>query len=370
MKILISGHNGFIGRHLVRILKFQKSRIEISFLDKNDFKSSDLLSKKISKNDIIFHLAAINRHPNEELVYKNNIKINNLLHSALDDISFKGKLIFTSSTQERLKTFYGKAKKEARIKFKKQSKRLNYKFYGIIAPNIFGPFCKPNYNSFIATFSNHLINNKTPKITDDKEVDLLYVHDFVDSCVKLIDNKSDNFFNLRETKRIKVSKVLSMLINFNETYVNNNKIPAIDSYFDLCLFNTFRSYLDIKKHFPLKYINHSDSRGSFIETARFFSQGQSSVSITKKGEIRGNHLHTRKIERFSVIKGKASIKLRETLSDTVYDFNLDGDKPSYIDIPIWHTHSVENIGDEDLIIIFWINEHYDETNSDTYLEKV
>ena len=96
----------------------------------------------------------------------------------------------------------------------------------------------------------------------------------------------------------------------------------------------------MKTHFPVKYQVFSDSRGFFVETARFFSEGQSSVSFTKKGAIRGNHLHTRKIERFSVFQGKAIIKLRETLSDYVYHFELDGDKPSFIDIPIWYTQHI------------------------------
>ena len=370
MKILISGYNGFLGKHLLRSLKFHPSNFHIEYLSKNDFKSPTSLSNKISKDDIIFHFAGINRDTTDQIVYKKNIEINNCMYSALENVSFKGRLIFTSSTQEELETFYGKAKKEARIKFERQSKVLGYNFYGIITPNLFGPFCKPNYNSFIATFSDMILNNKLPKITLDKEVDLLYVSDFIDSCVNLIEKNTDIKFHLKKPKRVKVSEILSMLINFNNLYIQKNQIPTISSYFELCLFNTFRSHINFKKHFPVKYQEHTDSRGSFVETARFFSGGQSSVSFTKKGEIRGNHLHTRKIERFSVIQGKASIKLRETLSDIVHDFKLNGNKPSFIDIPIWYTHSIENIGEEDLITIFWINEHYDDADSDTYLEKV
>lgn len=370
MKILISGYNGFLGKHLLRSLKFHPSNFDIGFLNKDDFKSFKILSKKISKNDIIFHFAGVNRDSSDEIVYQKNNEINNCMCSALQNISFKGKLIFTSSTQEKLETFYGKAKKEARIKFKKQSKELGYNFYGIKAPNIFGPFCRPNYNSFIATFSYQILNKKTPEIINDKEVELLYVSDFINSCIKLIEEKTNKKFELLNQKRIKVSEILSVLLNFNNLYIKKNQIPTISSYFELCLFNTFRSHINMKTHFPVKYQEFSDSRGFFVETARFFSEGQSSVSFTKKGAIRGNHLHTRKIERFSVVQGKAIIKLRETLSDYVYHFKLDGDKPSFIDIPIWYTHNIENIGEEDLITVFWINEHYDENDSDTFIEKV
>ena len=128
--------------------------------------------------------------------------------------------------------------------------------------------------------------------------------------------------------------------------------------------------ISLKGFFPIYYNEHVDERGSFSELTRAFSQGQTSFSITKKGVIRGNHFHTRKIERFSVIKGKARIQLREILSDNKSEFIIDGDKPSYIDIPIWHTHNIENIGNEELITVFWINEHYNEDSSDTYLENV
>ena len=108
----------------------------------------------------------------------------------------------------------------------------------------------------------------------------------------------------------------------------------------------------------------------FSELIRSFSEGQTSYSITKQDQIRGNHFHTRKIERFSVIKGKARIQLREVLSDKKLEFILDGETPSYIDMPLWYTHNIKNIGKEDLITIFWINEHYEEDTSDTYLENV
>ena len=126
---------------------------------------------------------------------------------------------------------------------------------------------------------------------------------------------------------------------------------------------------DFEKFISLSKENN-DFRGSFSELTRAFSQGQTSFSVTKKGVVRGNHFHTRKIERFSVIKGKAKIKLREILSNEKLEFILDGVKPCYIDIPVWYTHNIENIGDEDLITVFWINEHYNDETSDTYIENV
>ena len=136
MKILISGHNGFVGKHLLRKLKFLDSNYNIEFLSRSDFKSLASLVKKISSDDIIFHLAGVNRDINEEEVFNKNNEINGLLYSALEKVQFKGKLLFTSSTQEELDTLYGKAKKDARLKFIQQSNSLNYLFYGIITPNV------------------------------------------------------------------------------------------------------------------------------------------------------------------------------------------------------------------------------------------
>lgn len=369
MKILISGHNGFLGKHLIRKLKCLKEELDIDFLTKADFDSNNLI-EKISPNDIIFHFAGVNRDINDDVVFKKNNSLNELLLSALVEIKFKGKLLFTSSVQENSGTLYGKAKKNARLKFEEYSNSLGYKFYGIIAPNIFGPFCKPNYNSFIATFSSMLINKKNPSIDNDKEVSLIYVGDLIDEIIKILNNDSEINLKTSIIFNYSISDVLTKLNKFNDIYCKYGQIPKIESHFDLCLFNTFRSYININSFFPRPHNEHNDDRGIFSELTRAFSKGQTSFSITKKGVVRGNHFHTRKIERFSVIKGKAKIELREILSDKKIEFVIDGANPCYIDIPIWYTHYIKNIGDEDLITVFWINEHYNEDTSDTYRENV
>jgi UDP-2-acetamido-2,6-beta-L-arabino-hexul-4-ose reductase len=369
LKILISGHNGFLGKHLIRKLKCLKEVLGVDFLTKADFDSNNLI-EKISPDDIIFHFAGVNRDINDDIVYKKNNTLNESLLSALKEVKFKGKLLFTSSIQENSGTLYGKAKKSARLKFEEYSNLLGFKFYGIIAPNIFGPFCKPNYNSFIATFSSMLIDKQNPFIAEDKEVSLIYVGDFIDEIIKVLNDYDEINLKKKFIYNYNVSDVLTKLNKFNEIYCKNAQIPSIDSHFDLCLFNTFRSYINISSFFPKNHRENNDYRGSYSELTRAFSQGQTSFSITKKGVIRGNHFHTRKIERFSVINGKAKIELREILSDEKFEFIIDGAKPCYIDIPVWHTHNIQNIGDEDLITVFWINEHYNEDTSDTYLENV
>jgi len=168
----------------------------------------------------------------------------------------------------------------------------------------------------------------------------------------------------------KVSVLLKLLSDYKTGYQDKGEIPAINSIFELNLFNTFRCYMDIANHFPVKYTQHTDPRGSFVEVIRLGVGGQVSFSTTVPGITRGNHYHTRKIERFAVIKGKALIQLRRIGTNEVLDFYLDGNEPSYVDMPIWYTHNIKNIGDEVLYTNFWINEFYDPNDADTYFEEV
>jgi len=138
----------------------------------------------------------------------------------------------------------------------------------------------------------------------------------------------------------------------------------------IALLNTFLCYIDHKDFFPFQLTRHADNRGSFVELIKLNSGGQVSFSTTKPGITRGNHFHTRKAERFAVIKGKARINLRKIGTDEVLSFDLDGVKPSFVDMPIWYTHNITNIGDEELITIFWISEHYNPEDGDTFFEKV
>ena len=368
MRIVISGHTGFVGGHLLRNLNLHIPNNNNITLSKEDFLSENF-NNKIQKKDFIFHLAGVNRAETDQEVYSSNKKINNKLLDHLEKINFKGKLYFSSSLQEESESLYGKAKKEAREDFELLSKKLGYTFYSSKIPNIFGTFCKPFYNSFIATFSHQLLNNQNPTIITDNTVKLIYIDDYINLLLDLLKGKTETI-NFDFLEEIKVSEVLEKLNLFFKQYIEENKIPNLESKFDKELFNTFRSHINLKEFFPKAYQLHLDERGSFIELSKALSMGQSSYSMTNIGITRGNHFHTRKIERFSVIKGKAKIQLRKYLTDEIFSFELDGNFPSYVDIPIWYTHNITNIGDEKLLMFFWINEPYDQNDSDTYPEIV
>jgi len=368
VRIVISGHTGFVGGHLLRNLNLHFPNHNLILLNKEDF-LSDNFNNKIQNEDFIYHLAGVNRAETDNEVYRPNVEINSSILKHLKKINFKGKLYFSSSLQENSNSLYGQAKKKAREDFDRLSKKLEFTFYSSLTPNIFGPFCKPFYNSFIATFSHQLLNNQTPTIISDTKVKLINIDDYISSLLELLEGKSKtiNFDFLTE---IKVSEVLEKLKMFFNQYIQENKIPNLELKFDKELFNTFRSYINHKEFFPRSYQLHSDERGSFIELSKALTMGQSSYSTTNIGITRGNHFHTRKIERFSVIKGKAKIQFRKYLTDEIISFELDGNSPSYVDMPIWYTHNITNIGKEELLTFFWINEPYDQNDPDTYPEIV
>lgn len=244
-------------------------------------------------------------------------------------------------------------------------------FTGMIIPNVFGPFGQPNYNSVVATFCHKLSHNDKPVIDIDGDLKLIYVGELVNAIISEIrSKKGKEEILVQHTSECKVSQILALLEKYKAEYQDKGIIPDIETLFELNLFNTFRCYMDIKNHFPVKFVEHTDPRGSFVEIIRLGVGGQVSFSTTVPGITRGNHYHTRKIERFAVIKGKALIQLRRIGTDEVLDFYLDGNEPSYVDMPIWYTHNIKNIGEEVLYTNFWINEFYDPNDPDTYFENV
>jgi len=268
---------------------------------------------------------------------------------------------------------YGKSKREGRELLEKWAAKNGASFTGLVIPNVFGPFSRPNYNTFVATFAYKLINGENPEIKVDGDIKLIFVGSLCEFIISLIQKvrkgiieKVDVPFDFES----KVSGILSKFINYNDLYNINGIIPVLNDKNDINLFNTFRSYINHSTKFPVKLKQNIDKRGTFVETIKIGVGGQVSFSTTFPGITRGNHYHTRKIERFTVIKGKAQIQLRKIGSDEIMNFYLDGNEPSYVDMPVWYTHNITNIGNEELYTQFWINEWYNQEDGDTYFEEV
>jgi UDP-2-acetamido-2,6-beta-L-arabino-hexul-4-ose reductase len=266
------------------------------------------------------------------------------------------------------------SKKKGRILLAEWAEKNNGGFTGLVIPNVFGPFGNPFYNSVIATFSHQLNRNETPKIEIDAELKLIYISELVNVFIEKIRNYTQpeiiREYLVSHTSNLSVTGILHHLVRYKFEYVEKGIIPALNSTFEINLFNTFRCYMDISNHFPVQYLQHTDNRGSFVELLRLNGGGQVSFSTTRPGITRGNHFHTRKIERFAVIKGNARIQLRRIGTPEVINLMLSGDKPAYVDMPVWYTHNITNTGTEELYTIFWINEFFNPEDPDTFIENV
>ncbi len=370
-RIGITGQSGFVGEHLYNTLGLTPEKYERIYFEKTYFEDDSKLDNFVEKCDAIVHLAGMNRHPDPQVIYDQNIRLTKKLIASLKRTNSKAHILFSSSSQEEKDNPYGKSKREARALLISWAKSEDAKFTGLIIPNVFGPFGKPNYNSFVATFCHKLTHGEYPSIEVDGEVNLIYVGELVQEIIGQIEaGKSEEQYIVLHSKTVKVSEVLSTLENYKKLYFEQGEIPTLLTSFDCQLFNTFRSYFDLATHYPVKFKQNIDDRGAFVELIRLGIGGQCSFSTTVPGITRGNHFHTRKIERFAVIKGKALIQLRKINSDEILDFHLNGEEPSYVDMPVWYTHNIKNIGEEELLTIFWINEAYDPADADTYFEEV
>ena len=378
LKIGITGQLGFVGSHLANTLSLDKERfVVINFKDEY-FEESSQLENFVRNSDVIVHFAAINRHDDPDVLYDTNVNLAQKLIDVCEKTSSKPHIVFSSSIQENRDNHYGRSKKACRILLEDWAHKHDASFTGMLIPNVYGPFGKPYYNSVVATFCHQLTHDENPVIEVDGEIGLVYVGELVSEIISAIGGR-DNLEShpnivttrvIRASKMIRVSSLLEKLTQYRDLYFCKGAVPDLSDPFDLNLFNTFICYIDHSRFYPFLLNPHSDKRGAFVETMKLNSGGQISFSSTVPGVTRGNHYHTRKAERFAVIKGQAKIEIRKIGSEKVLTFDLHGDNPSFVDMPIWYTHNITNIGETELLTIFWINEHYDSEDSDTYFALV
>jgi UDP-2-acetamido-2,6-beta-L-arabino-hexul-4-ose reductase len=375
IKIGITGQAGFVGKHIYNTLGLFADKYERIPFEKSFFDDDSKLDSFVKNCDVILHLAAMNRHNDANVIYNTNVELVNKLITSLERTSSKAHVLFSSSTQEERDNLYGKSKKEGRELLVNWAKRNEAQFTGLVIPNVFGPFGHPYYNSVVATFCHQISHGETPKVDSNGNINLIYVGELVAEFIKHIDEAISkgsfaNTYIVKHNHEITVLELLDKINNFYNEYQKSGIIPELRSSLDYLLFNTFRCYMPLKTHFPVKFVSHKDPRGAFTEIIRLNVGGQVSFSTTVPQITRGNHFHTRKIERFAVIKGKALIQLRQIGTDEMLDYYLDGEEPAYVDMPIWYTHNIKNIGEGELYTIFWINEFYDPADPDTFFENV
>lgn len=376
LRIGITGQAGFVGTYLYNTFGLYPGEIERIPFEDAFFEEEEKFCSFVRRCDVIIHLAAMNRHSDPYVLYQTNIGLVKKLIVAMENEEVKPYVLFSSSTQEERDNEYGRSKREGRILLETWAERTGASFTGLVVPNVYGPFGRPNYNSFIATFCHKLTRGEKPEVLADNEVKLIYVGSLCQYIYRKINAWGESRRQVVERVEVpydfekKVTAILKLLETYKQLYWEQGIIPSLQDRNEVNLFNTFRSYMDYERHFPIKLVPHADPRGVFVETLKLGVGGQVSFSTTVPGITRGNHYHTRKIERFTVIRGKARIQLRKIGTTEVLNFDLDGSEPAYVDMPVWYTHNITNTGDEILYTQFWINEWYDPEDGDTYFERV
>jgi UDP-2-acetamido-2,6-beta-L-arabino-hexul-4-ose reductase len=252
-------------------------------------------------------------------------------------------------------------------------KNLN-NFYIFRLHNVFGKWCKPNYNSVIATFCYNISHNLSITINDkNTELELVYIDDVCKSLVSILTKENiaikKNYYYFIPTRYKKtLGEISDMLYQFkNDT--NSIYVPSTGDDFTKKLFATYISYVPLN-NLSIPVIKNIDERGSFSELVRTFDCGQFSVSFSKPGIIRGNHFHNTKMERFIVVKGIAKITFESIIDNSKYEFVVNGDEIKVITIPVGYSHKIENIGNDEMILFIWCNELFDKNNPDTYFKEI
>lgn len=365
MKIGITGADGLIGWHLHSYLHSQKD-VEVITAGFPEFGSEDALARFAASCDFIVHLAGMNRGDENE-VARTNVALTEAVIRACKSSGAKPHIVFSSSTHIYRNTPYGNSKKACAELLKAWASEIGGKFTNLILPNIFGESGKPFYNSAVSTFCFQLANGQEPKIIDDNEIEILHAQRVSREIFTIVQNHKEGDVVVGGG-RITVSRLLSKLKGIADLY-GRQIIPDIRTPGDLDLFNTYRSYLFPQKY-PVGITVRKDVRGTLFEAVKGFNGGQTFISSTEPGVTRGNHYHTLKVERFLVIKGKALIRIRKLFSSEIMEFAVDGAVPGYIDIPALHTHNITNIGESELLTLFWANEMLDTDTPDTYQETV
>jgi UDP-2-acetamido-2,6-beta-L-arabino-hexul-4-ose reductase len=365
IRIGITGSSGFIGWHLQCSLHNDET-IDIIEANEDTFANSSSLDDFVSKCDVIVHLAGMNRGDDAEL-FNTNVSLCKRLIEACDTVGQNPHIIFASSTHECRDTAYGRSKRISSEMFMQWERESGGRFTNLVLPNAFGEHGKPFYNSVVATFCYQLAEGDKPEIIEDQVIELIYIQDVTRTILEIANSGLVGEIKPPGTS-LRVSSLLGKLKEFSNLY-GQGIVPSFEDDFDVGLFNTYRSFL-FPNNYPVFLELHQDKRGNLFEAVKTLHGGQCFVSTTHPDVTRGNHYHTRKFERFLVAKGDAIIRLRRLLFKDILEFRVSGDNPCFIDIPVLHTHNITNVGDDDLMTIFWARELFDPTQSDTYLENV
>jgi UDP-2-acetamido-2,6-beta-L-arabino-hexul-4-ose reductase len=393
--VLVTGTAGFIGKNLVTALQ-RRDNVEIATFTRKDNQS--VLESHLLQAHIIYHLAGVNRPETEDEFATGNVGLTSDIVHFLRQHNKTPTIVISSSTQAELENPYGRSKKAAEDVLFEYNRETGGQIAIYRLPGVFGKWSRPNYNTVVATFCYNIARGLDITISDtEHEIELVYIDDIVDAFLRHLDDSygaDRQWFNVVRTFRITLGELadrIRQLHAIRESLV----VPDLADDFMKCLHGTYLSFLPENEFaYPVKL--HTDDRGWLFELIKSESFGQIFVSTTRKGVVRGNHYHDSKVEKFCVIQGEAVIRFRSIQPEVrghpsemrsarhghelhgvkkaevgeVIEYPVSGKEIRVVDIPPGYTHSIENVGDDEMIVLFWANEIFDADRPDTYFEKV
>ena len=388
MKILITGAKGFVGKNLVENLKnIRDGKDRIHKLPSNleileyDIDNTEIeLEEYCKKADFVFNLAGVNRPKDNSEFMKGNFGFGEKLLNLLKKYKNNCPVMLSSSVQATLEgryagSEYGKSKLAGEELFKNYGKETGARVLIYRFPNLFGKWCRPNYNSAVATFCNNIANNLPIQVNDRNiELDLVYIDDLVEELLRAINGNEikdeKGYCYVPEVHHVTLGEIVDLLYEFKESRKNLYIPNMTEGSFSKKLYSTYLSYLN-PKDFSYSLKMNEDNRGSFTEIVKSLDRGQVSINISKPGITKGQHWHNTKNEKFLVVAGEGIIQLRKIGTDEIVEYKVSGKEMTVVDMIPGYTHNIINTSEtENLVTVMWCNECFNPEKPDTYFEEV
>lgn len=380
MNILITGAKGFIGKNLVAELKNIKEGKakgynlpqDITLYEYDMDTDPALLDDYCRDANFVFHLAGVNRPKEQPEFMEGNFGFTSVLLDTLKKYENHCPIMLSSSIQADLDNPYGVSKKAGEDLLFNYGKKTGAEVYVFRFPNVFGKWCRPNYNSAVATFCHNIAHDLPIQVNDPSvNMTLVYIDDVVRELIyALLGNahKEGEFCKVRTEHRTTLGEIVDLIYSFRDSR-KNLQVPNLSDAFTKKLYSTYLSYLP-EDDFSYPLTMHTDHRGSFTEFLKSPDRGQVSINISKPGITKGQHWHHTKNEKFLVVSGKGVIRFRKPDEEKVIEYFVSGDKLEVVDIPVGYTHNIENLGETDMVTVMWCNEIFDPEHPDTYFLPV
>ena len=368
MKVLVTGSNGFIGKNIATQLAVCE---DFEVLPYNRESTADDLRSAVEAADFICHMAGVNRPDDDEEFARVNTGLAQTICQAVQKTGRHVPIIFASSDHVKQKTPYGASKLAAEQELLKHSEKTGIPVYIFRLPHVFGKWCRPNYNSVVATFCYKIAHDLPIRIDDPSyPLNLVYIDDLVTTFVGIMESKEacETYCEVQPAYPLTVGELAERIRSFRASR-GTLVTERVGDGLTRALYATYISYLP-PKDFVYEVPKYADPRGVFVEMLKTRDSGQFSFFTAYPGVTRGGHYHHSKTEKFLVIKGSAKFRFRHTQTQELHEVLTSGDKPEIVEtIPGW-SHDITNVGDDEMIVMLWANEIFDRDHPDTYADPV